>query len=100
MTLPLWTPTQVLLGAVGYHNKATGGEFVTLFNSFEPAKTSNGMAKDVPSLYGYGRVSQGSQRQDKRNVAQRGMDLINSWLNSRNRAGETKYSCVSPFSLC
>ncbi|KAI0713981.1 hypothetical protein C8Q76DRAFT_693720 [Earliella scabrosa] len=34
---PYWTPTQVLLGAVGYHNKATGGEFVTLFNSFQPA---------------------------------------------------------------
>ncbi|KAI0753878.1 hypothetical protein C8Q74DRAFT_1307834 [Fomes fomentarius] len=91
LTLPLWTPTQVALGAVGYHNKAVGGEFVTLFNSFEPAKSSNGRAKDIPSLYGYGRVNQGNQRQDKRNVAQRGMDLINSWLNSRNR-NEPKYS--------
>ena len=47
----------------------------------------------MPSLYGYGRVNTGSQRQDKRNVAQRGMDLIQSWLSSsRNRNGEVKYS--------
>ncbi|KAI0742205.1 hypothetical protein C8Q80DRAFT_1186590 [Daedaleopsis nitida] len=91
LTLPLWTPTPVQLGAVGYHNKRAGGEFVTLFNSYEPAKSSNGRLKDIPSLYGYGRVNSGSQRQDKRNVAQRGMDMIQSWLSSRNRA-ETKYS--------
>ena len=93
MTLPLWTPTQVLLGAVGYHNKATGGEFVTLrlFNSFEPANSSNGRAKDIPSLYGYARVNVENQRQDKRNVAQRGMDIIQSWISSR-KAGEGKYS--------
>ena len=29
----------------------------------------------------------------KWNVAQRGMDMIQSWLSSRN-CGETKYSCV------
>ena len=64
-----------------------------LFNSFDPAKSSGGVAKDIPSLYGYGRVSQGSQRQDKRNVAQRGMDLIQSWLTSaRSRSGDVKYS--------
>ncbi len=92
MTLPLWTPSQVPVGAVGYHSKSQGGEFVTLFNSFEPAKSSNGRAKDIPSLYGYGRVDRGSQRQDKRNVARRGMDIIQSWLSSRNNA---KYACVS-----
>ncbi|TFK79567.1 hypothetical protein K466DRAFT_570161 [Polyporus arcularius HHB13444] len=86
LTLPLWTPSQVPVGAVGYHSKSQGGEFVTLFNSFEPAKSSNGRAKDIPSLYGYGRVDRGSQRQDKRNVAQRGMDIIQSWLSSRNNA--------------
>ena len=95
MTLPLWTPCQISVGAVGYHSKATGGEFVTLFNSFEPLKTSGGLAANMPSLYGYGRVNQGSQRQDKRNVAQRGMDLIQSWLSSsRTRTGDVKYSYV------
>lgn len=92
MTLPLWTPSQVPIGAVGYHSKASGGEFITLFNSFDPAKSSGGLAKDIPSLYGYGRVSQGNQRQDKRNVAQRGMDIIQSWLTSTRSKGEAKYS--------
>ena len=95
MTLPLRTPSPLTGGAVGYHSKANGGEFVTLFNSFEPLQSSGGLARNMPSLYGYGRVNQGSQRQDKRNVAQRGMDLIQSWLSSsRNRAGEAKYSYV------
>ena len=77
-------------------DKATGGEFVTLrlFNSFEPANSSNGRAKDIPSLYGYARVNVENQRQDKRNVAQRGMDIIQSWLSTRNR-GEAHYSYVS-----
>ncbi|CDO74643.1 hypothetical protein BN946_scf184944.g2 [Trametes cinnabarina] len=93
LTLPLWTPSQVPIGAVGYHSKSRGGEFVVLFNSFDPAKTSGGRAKDIPSLYGYGRVSQGSQRQDKRNVAQRGMDILNSWLSAtRSGRGEVRYS--------
>ena len=95
MTLPLWTPTPVAIGAVGYHSKANYGEFVTLFNCFDPQKTSSGRTGDMPSIYGYGRISQGNQRQDKRNVAQRSMDIIQSWLRSRNRAGgEAKYSYV------
>ena len=96
VTLPLWTPSQVVVGAVGYHSKSEGGKFITLFDAFEPAKSSNGRTKDMPSLYGYGRVDRGSQRQDKRNVAQRGMDLIQSWLSSRNNA---KYACVFSCSI-
>ncbi|RPD53297.1 hypothetical protein L227DRAFT_617134 [Lentinus tigrinus ALCF2SS1-6] len=86
LTLPLWTPSQVVLGAVGYHSKSAGGEFITLFNSFEPTKSSNGRARDIPSLYGYGLVERESQRQDKRNAAQRGMDIIQSWLSLRSNA--------------
>ncbi|KAI8992697.1 hypothetical protein BD414DRAFT_481927 [Trametes punicea] len=93
LTLPLWTPSQIPIGAVGYHSKALGGQFVVLFNSFDPAKSSDGLAKDIPSLYGYGRVNQGSQRQDKRSVAQRGLDIIHSWLSSsRSNRSEVKYS--------
>ncbi|KAL1938386.1 hypothetical protein VTO73DRAFT_11626 [Trametes versicolor] len=91
LTLPLWQPSQVPIGAVGYHSKASGGGFVTLFNSFDPSKSSDDRAKDIPSLYGYGRVNQGVQRQDKRNVAQRGMDIIQSWLTSTRSKGD-KYS--------
>lgn len=64
---------------------------MTLFNSFDPSKSSDGRARDIPSLYGYGRVNQGVQRQDKRNVAQRGMDIIQSWLTSTRSKGD-KYS--------
>ncbi|KAH9915441.1 uncharacterized protein BXZ73DRAFT_106170 [Epithele typhae] len=93
LTLLLWSPGQIAIGAAGYRCEATGGEFITLFNAFEPMKTSGGLARDIPSLYGYGHVNLGSQRQDKRDVAQRGMDLIQSWLTStRTRAGEAKYS--------
>ncbi|OBZ74270.1 hypothetical protein A0H81_05040 [Grifola frondosa] len=84
LTLPLWTPSQVALGAVGYHSKPSG-QFVTLFNSFDPAKTSAGMTGDLPSLYGYGLVSKGNQRQDRRTVTQRGKDMIQSWIMSRSR---------------
>ncbi|CAL1697553.1 unnamed protein product [Somion occarium] len=84
LTLPLWSPTVVGLGSVGYHCKPKG-TFVTLFNSFKPPETSDGVAEGVPSLYGYGRVIQGSQRIDKRNVAQRGMDILQSWITSRSK---------------
>lgn len=79
VTLPLWTPTSVALGAVGYLSKPSG-EFIILFNSFDPAKSSDGVARNLPSLYGYGRVTQDSQRQDKRSVAQRSLDAISGLL--------------------
>ncbi|KAI0070864.1 hypothetical protein K474DRAFT_1607894 [Panus rudis PR-1116 ss-1] len=99
LSLPLWEPTPVNLGAVGYHKKPEG-TFVTLFNSFKPAESSGGRCEGVPSLYGYGRVSQGNQRLDKRNVAQRGMDIIQSWITSKSKGDGTyqqnvsrRYSC-------
>lgn len=93
VTLPLWTPSPVAIGAVGYHSKARGGEFITLFSSLDPAESSGGRAKDIPSVYGDGRESrQGYQRRDKRNVAQRGVDAIHSWLTSTWSKGEAKYS--------
>jgi hypothetical protein len=73
------------MGAVGYLSKPEG-TFVTLFNAFDPSKTSEGVMKDTPSLYGYGKVSQGSQRQDKRNPAQKGLDVIQSWISSKRDA--------------
>ena len=65
MTLPLWDPSPVALGSVGYLLKPEG-KFVTLFNAFDPPKSSDNRAKGMPSLYGYGRLTQASQRQDRR----------------------------------
>jgi len=84
VTLPLWTPCAISLGAVGYLSKPSG-EFVTLFNAFDPFKSSGGVARGMPSVYGYGRVTPESQRQDKRNAAQRGFDAITGLLTFKNK---------------
>lgn len=70
------------MGAVGYLHKPEG-EFITLFNAFDPPQTSNGVLRGMASLYGYGKISQGNQRQDKRNRAQRSLDVLQSWLVSK-----------------
>ncbi|KAJ7250504.1 hypothetical protein B0H12DRAFT_1120689 [Mycena haematopus] len=49
VTLPLWTPSLVALGAVGYLEKPTGA-FRTLFNCRDPASTSNARLSGVHRL--------------------------------------------------
>lgn len=85
LTLPLWEPVSVQLGDVGYLSKPSG-TFVTLFNAFKPDKTSNGLTAGMPSIAGYGNVSRGSQRQDKRNAAQRGIDAFSGLLTFRSKS--------------
>lgn len=97
MTLPLWNPTLVELGAVGYLSKLTG-TFVTLFTAFHPEESSNGSVQGMASLYGYGHVKKGSQRLDERNVAQRGLDAFVGLLTFRGRSGGP-ISCVAFFCL-
>jgi|SRR5882762_774730 hypothetical protein len=79
VTLPLWTPSPISIGAVGYLDKPSG-KFITLFNSFNPARSSNGGIATLPSLYGYGRINRGEQRQDKRGAARRGLDALAGFL--------------------
>ena len=86
MKLALWDPCLVELGAVGYLDKRQG-RFITLPNAFDPVTSSEGRAKGMPTLYGYGKVSKGEQRQG-RNVAQRGLDLIQGLLPFVNRNGQ------------
>ncbi|KAJ6456098.1 hypothetical protein C8R45DRAFT_581338 [Mycena sanguinolenta] len=49
VTLPLWTPSLVTLGAVGYLEKPTGA-FRTLFNCRDPDSTSHGRLSGLPKL--------------------------------------------------
>jgi len=70
--LPLWTPSPVSLGAVGYLDKPSGA-FVTLHNS----KSS---IPDLPLLHGYGRITRGEQRQDKGSTARRGLEALAGFL--------------------
>lgn len=84
VTLPLWDPMPVSLGAVGYLSKPTG-TFVTLFDSFHPERSTSPEVRGLPSLYGYGRVAWDSQRQDKRSMAQRGLDAFVGLLTFKGR---------------
>ncbi|KAF9523670.1 hypothetical protein CPB83DRAFT_862451 [Crepidotus variabilis] len=76
LTLPLWEPTPVDLGAVGYLSRPSG-EFVTLFNAYRPVNSSHPSIQRLPSIEGYGRPSLGLQRQDRRTVTQKAFDLFN-----------------------
>ncbi|KAJ7213283.1 hypothetical protein C8J57DRAFT_289532 [Mycena rebaudengoi] len=49
VTLPLWTPSLVELGAVGYLAKPTGA-FRTLFSCRNPAASSNGRMSGISAL--------------------------------------------------
>lgn len=91
VVLALWEPSPIELGAVGYLSRPSGS-FVTLFNSFNPQQSSDGRAKGMPSLYGYGRqILQGSQRQDRRKLSQRGLDIIQGLLWFRSRGDVFQY---------
>ncbi|PFH48794.1 hypothetical protein AMATHDRAFT_64627 [Amanita thiersii Skay4041] len=83
LILPLWRPSLIKLGAVGYLSRPSG-QFVTLFNAFAPERSPLETVKNLPSLHGYGKVVCGSQREDKRNAALRGLDLIAGLLTFRN----------------
>ncbi|KAJ6587171.1 hypothetical protein DFH09DRAFT_1308232 [Mycena vulgaris] len=85
LTLPLWSPSPVSLGAVGYLSKPSGA-FVTIFNCFTPEKSATGLLRTLPSVHGYGQVTTGSQRQDKRNAAQRGLDAIAGLLTFKTKS--------------
>ena len=94
----MWNPTPIELGAVGYLSKPSG-TFVTLFNSFDPQKSSNGVVKGMPSVFGYGHVQQRTQRQDKRSAAKRGYDAFVGPLPWRNKGDGTipfVYSVLHP----
>jgi hypothetical protein len=64
---------------------------------FEPSKTSDNVLKGMPSVYGYGKVTMGSLRQDKRSVAQRGLDAIQRSLpfKSKNDIQYGQILCIS-----
>lgn len=78
VVLPLWSPSDVRLGAVGFLSKPKG-EFITLFNAYSPDKSTNTGVKSMPSIYGYGRVTEGSQKQE-RNFLQKGLDSVAGWM--------------------
>ena len=99
MTLPLWNPALVELGAVGYLSKLNG-TFVALLTAFHPENSKNSAVQGMASLYGYGHVKKGCQRLDERNVAQRGLDAFVGLLTFRGRGGGGPVSCVGASFVC
>jgi hypothetical protein len=98
VTLPLWAPSNIKLGAVGYLEKPRGA-FITLFNSFNPTKASEGAITGLPSLYGYGRITRGEQRQDKRGAARRGLDALAGLLQFKSYSYVAKICPLNVFEL-
>ncbi|KIJ41011.1 hypothetical protein M422DRAFT_68349 [Sphaerobolus stellatus SS14] len=79
LNLPLWEPTPVPIGAVGYLSKPDG-RFTTLFNALAPPSvtTKDKRRQAFPSIYGYGSVHE--VRQDsKRGI----VDIISGFLTFR-----------------
>jgi hypothetical protein len=83
VTLPLWDPSPVELGAVGYLLKPTG-RFITLFNANNPRLCERPGIQSLPSIQGYGQVVEGVQRLPKKTVTQRAIDIIVGSLTFRN----------------
>lgn len=81
LTLPLWSPSHVELGAVGYLS-APKGEFITLFNAMKPQQTAGSKFTNIPSLGGYleGPVRTGQKFNSIRTITQRGLELISGLL--------------------
>ncbi|KAF9481061.1 hypothetical protein BDN70DRAFT_876798 [Pholiota conissans] len=82
LILPLWHPTPVEIGAVGYLAKPEG-TFVTFFNALNPSTSTHPDIQSLPSIHGYGLVKDGIHREPKPTIAQRAMEIIGS-LTSRN----------------
>lgn len=83
VTLPLWDPSLVQIGDVGYLLKPQGA-FVTLFNAIKPSKANANLG--LESVSEYGSASKGSMRLEKRSAAQKGLDAFSGFLGfSRSR---------------
>ncbi|KAG7443780.1 uncharacterized protein BT62DRAFT_995815 [Guyanagaster necrorhizus] len=91
LTLPLWTPSQVYLGAVGYLQKPEGA-FVTLFNCVNPEKSPDEHPTGMPSVHGYGKITAQNQRLDQRSAAQRGLDAFTNIFRKNDSISSRRYS--------
>ncbi|KAL1669009.1 hypothetical protein GGF50DRAFT_45197 [Schizophyllum commune] len=94
LNLPLWTPTPVEVGAVGYLSKPSG-RFVTLFNAFAPDHAEEESIRGLPSVSGYGTWRVGVQQVEKRGIAQRGLDAIVGFLTYKSRGGGASSESIS-----
>jgi len=64
----------------------TFGFLCYAFLTLSPEKVTVEAARGLPSLYGYGKVTTGSQRQGKRSVAQGGLAAITGFLTFKSQS--------------
>jgi hypothetical protein len=89
--LPLWTPSAVRVGSLGYHSKPTG-EFITIFNAFEPPVNVKSRDDTIPSLHAYGPIATASVRKDTKSARERALEGIRGIIPfSRRPEGSTTY---------
>ncbi|GJE88953.1 hypothetical protein PsYK624_050410 [Phanerochaete sordida] len=72
LVLPLWSPSPVAVGAIGYLKKPEGS-FVTLSNAFSPPGAKDGHSNGLPSLGGYGRTPVSTEKIEKRSSGRRAL---------------------------
>ncbi|KAF9039939.1 hypothetical protein BJ165DRAFT_1613590 [Panaeolus papilionaceus] len=75
LTLPLWDPSPIEIGAVGYLSKPAG-QFCPLFNSMSPTKSDKIEIKALPPLGKDGDVTIGIDRSDTRTLTHKVYDLV------------------------
>ncbi|KAI0027345.1 hypothetical protein K488DRAFT_74612 [Vararia minispora EC-137] len=99
LTLPLWSPSPVRLGAVGYLSKPEG-RFVTLLNCIDGSDAADRRALPFPRLSELGKVDTFAVRNEKRSAAQRGMDMVrNLFRGSGDRGARSNVSCTHAYRL-
>ena len=84
VSLALWDPVPVAVGAVGYVVRPSG-TFITLFNAINPTETDDSRVQSMPSIAGYGKTPIGNHRHATRNAALRGLDAVVGFLSSGKR---------------
>ncbi|KAJ7602883.1 hypothetical protein FB45DRAFT_964499 [Roridomyces roridus] len=94
--LPLWTPTPVQVGAVGYLERPSGA-FRTLFNCKDPSGTSNGRitSDSIPSLDGCTIVK--DRQKQRKESSGLGMRLIDKLTPSSSSEGSKRTYEISAF---
>ncbi|KAA1466981.1 hypothetical protein DENSPDRAFT_63561 [Dentipellis sp. KUC8613] len=89
LTVPLWNPVPVEVGAVGYFSESQG-TFVTFFNALDPLHTSDGHASYIDSL-AKDKVKIVDEKVRKFTHLQRGVDYVESHMCTSDR-GEAPIS--------
>ncbi|KAJ7474918.1 hypothetical protein FB451DRAFT_1246991 [Mycena latifolia] len=85
VSVPLWTPSPVALGAVGYLLKPAGA-FRTLFNCRNPSETSNGRLSAIPRLTG---TTIMTLPEDSRGMKAKGMKIIDRLTSAKSSIKRT-----------